>query len=122
MMTRGAAVVMTGLLSTGLIVAIGKGNDPVTLNVGLHLITMGVVMVIAVGAPANHRMILGGQQQIEVRQDRTEATLDAAVKRQQDAAAKLDKMEAKLDEIAEYVSRLMNADRDEVADQRGHQH
>lgn len=101
MMTRGAAVVMTVLLSTGLIVAIGKGDNPTALNVGLHLITMGIVMVLAVGAPANHRAILEGQQ---------------------DIGGRLDAIEKQLNEVSGYMGRLMNADRDEVADQRGHQH
>lgn len=58
MLRKGAAVLMLGFLGVGAILVLTQDGDRLALIVGLHLINMGVTMIIAVGAVANHIAIL----------------------------------------------------------------
>jgi hypothetical protein len=55
---KGAAVLMFGFLVVGAALTIAQGSNRIALSVGLHLINAGITMVIAVGAIANHKIIL----------------------------------------------------------------
>lgn len=101
-MAWGAAIVMVALLVVGAGVLIADGGSPAGRSIGLHLITMGVVMVIATGAAANHKAIVERTVRISQRQD---------------------VIEEKLDEISETLGRIMlAARRDEMAEYRNGHH
>jgi ethanolamine utilization microcompartment shell protein EutS len=110
MMAIGAAILMVALLAVGTGILIVDGDSPTGRSIGLHLITMGAVMIIAVGAAADHAAIILRQHQLANEHDRIEK--------------KLGEVEEKLDEVAETLGRIMaNVMCDDISEhRRNHMH
>lgn len=93
MLVRGAAVLMLAFLTTGTVIMLSRDRAAWVIG-GLQVFAMGITMIIAVGAAANHKAILEQQ----------------------------DRIEDKLDRLAELDCRLLSTTYDELAKHRnGHQ-
>lgn len=75
MLQKGATVLMLSFFGIGTALALIQGGQRIPLIIGLHLINMGVTMVIAVGAVANHKAIL---QQLAASDRRMDHLVSAA--------------------------------------------
>jgi uncharacterized protein YlxW (UPF0749 family) len=112
MMAWGAAVVMVSLLVVGAGIMIANGHSPSSRSIGLHLITMGAVMIIAVGAAANHRAIIERQNRHQEQVDEIQEQADRIEK-------KITDLEKKVSDLADALERIAGAVvRDDIANHR----